>query len=107
MDEIAYEVTLHFFHRSLVAQHRLQPAKGMILYGPPGCGKTMIAKALANYLACLQGITARFLNVKPCVHRSSWYGETEENIRELFALARKVSEGHGKFANVTFDDIEQ
>ena len=104
--EITDEVTLHFFHRSLVAQHRLQPAKGMILYGPPGCGKTMIAKALANYLARLQGIKARFFNVKPGAHRSMWYGQTEENIRELFALARKVSAGDGKFVALFFDDID-
>ncbi len=106
IEEITDEVTLHFFHRSLVAQHRLQPAKGMILYGPPGCGKTMIAKALANYLARLQGVAARFLNVKPGVHRSMWYGQTEENIRELFALARKVSAGDGKFVALFFDDID-
>jgi proteasome-associated ATPase len=106
IEEITTEVTLHFRHRSLVAQHRLQPAKGVLLCGPPGCGKTMIAKALANHLARMQGAAAKFFNVKPGVHRSMWYGQTEEKIRELFVLARKAAAEERSCAVLFFDDVD-
>lgn len=86
--ELKAEISLHCFHRPLVEQHRLQPMKGVLLCGPPGVGKTMVARALAHHLAHLSGVSATFLNVKPGAHRSMWYGKTEENLRELFAFAR-------------------
>jgi len=106
LEEIKDEVTLHALHRDLVARHRLKPSKGIVLCGPPGCGKTMIARALANYLARQEGVEAKFLNVKPGAHRSMWYGQTEARIGELFAAARRAAQGDGSFVVMLFDDVD-
>jgi proteasome-associated ATPase len=81
-------------------EYHLTPPKGVLLYGPPGCGKTMIAKAVANNLA--QKISEKlgekvkgfFLNIKGPELLSMYVGETERKIREIFVKAReKASEG--------------
>jgi len=63
--------------------------KGVLLYGPPGTGKTLLARALANWLAGLSRAgRSRFINVKPASLNSMWYGQSESNYREVFAVAR-------------------
>jgi proteasome-associated ATPase len=81
------------------AEHRLKPPKGILLYGPPGCGKTLIAKAVANNLARSiekrtgKATTAYFLNVKGPELLNKYVGETEHKLREVFKKARdKASE---------------
>ncbi len=106
IEEIVDEVTLHFFHPELVRRYQLQPSKGILLCGPPGVGKTMIAKAMANYLSQLRGVEAKFFNVRPGSHRSMWYGKTEENVRRLFAQARQAAAGENCLAFLHFDDID-
>lgn len=107
IEAILDEISLHFFHAELVRQHELQPVKGVILSGPPGTGKTSIAKALVNYFSQLEGVEAKFLNVRPGQHRSMWYGKTEENIRELFQQAREMAAGEKRLVCLFFDDIDQ
>src|SRR5262249_32632068 len=76
-------------------EHQLRPPKGVLLYGPPGCGKTMIAKAVANNLA--QKISEKrgekvkgfFLNIKGPELLNKYVGETERKIREIFVKARE------------------
>jgi proteasome-associated ATPase len=106
LEEITDEASLHLCHHEVVARHGLKPARGVLLTGPPGCGKTMIAKALANHLSRLKGIQATFLNVKPGVHRAMFYGQTEQRIRELFASARRAADGEGRIAVLFFDDMD-
>jgi proteasome-associated ATPase len=92
-------VELPYLHPEIFAEHRLKPPKGILLYGPPGCGKTLIAKAVANSLAKRieqrtgKATEAYFLNVKGPELLNKYVGETEHKIREVFKKAReKASE---------------
>ena len=107
-------VELPFLHPDLFREHGLKPPKGVLLYGPPGCGKTLIAKAVARSLALTaakargeDGDEARsyFLNVKGPELLNKYVGETERHIRLIFARAReKASQGHPVV--VFFDEME-
>lgn len=92
-------IELPYMHPEVFAEHQLSPPKGILLYGPPGCGKTLIAKAVANSLARRIGertgrdTSAYFLNVKGPELLNKYVGETEHKIREVFKRAReKASE---------------
>ena len=92
-------IELPYTHPDVFAEHQLKPPKGILLYGPPGCGKTLIAKAVANSLARSieartgKATTAYFLNVKGPELLNKYVGETEHKIREVFGKAReKASE---------------
>jgi proteasome-associated ATPase len=92
-------VELPYTHPEIFAEHKLRPPKGILLYGPPGCGKTLIAKAVANSLARSielrtgRQTTAYFLNVKGPELLNKYVGETEHKLREVFKKARdKASE---------------
>jgi proteasome-associated ATPase len=92
-------IELPYLHPEAFAEHKLHPPKGILLYGPPGCGKTLIAKAVANSLAKRieertgRQTTAYFLNVKGPELLNKYVGETEHKIREVFKRAReKASE---------------
>ncbi|MBL7486511.1 proteasome ATPase [Frankia sp. AgB1.9] len=105
-------VELPFLHKDLFVEHQLKPPKGVLLYGPPGCGKTLIAKAVANSLAkkveALQGGgsgRAFFLNIKGPELLNKYVGETERQIRLVFQRAReKASEGMPVI--VFFDEMD-
>ncbi|MBW1684186.1 MAG: proteasome ATPase [Deltaproteobacteria bacterium] len=92
-------VELPYVYPEIFAEHQLKPPKGILLYGPPGCGKTLIAKAVANSLAKSieehtgKETTAYFLNVKGPELLNKYVGETEHKLREVFKKARdKASE---------------
>ena len=101
IDSIRDAVELPYLHADLFREHQLRPPKGILLYGPPGCGKTLIAKAVANSLAQkvaeVTGVeTGRsyFLNIKGPELLNKYVGETERHIRLVFQRAReKASEG--------------
>jgi proteasome-associated ATPase len=88
-------IELPYIHPDVFAEHQLSPPKGILLYGPPGCGKTLIAKAVANSLARSieertgKATTAYFLNVKGPELLNKYVGETEHKIREVFKKARE------------------
>ena len=88
-------IELPYLHPEVFAEHKLMPPKGILLYGPPGCGKTLIAKAVANSLAkSIEKRTGRetsayFLNVKGPELLNKYVGETEHKIREVFKRARE------------------
>jgi proteasome-associated ATPase len=105
-------VELPYLYGDLFKEHDLQPPKGILLYGPPGCGKTLIAKAVANSLAKrvaekTGNTTARsyFLNIKGPELLNKYVGETERQIRLIFQRAREKSE-EGYPVIVFFDEMD-
>jgi proteasome-associated ATPase len=112
IEQIRDAVELPFLHPDLFREHGLKAPKGVLLYGPPGCGKTLIAKAVAHSLAKqaaerlgLQEAKSYFLNIKGPELLNKYVGETERHIRLIFARAReKASEGTPVV--VFFDEME-
>ncbi|MHC5109534.1 MAG: AAA family ATPase [Planctomycetota bacterium] len=110
MDDVIEEVklTLALFttDRALASKYGIRPAKSIMLTGPPGVGKTMFARALRHHLGEQSpGAQSRFMHIKPAEVTSMWYGESEANIRRLFAEARQVAED-GRPVVMFFDEIE-
>ncbi|GIU93054.1 MAG: proteasome-associated ATPase [Acidimicrobiia bacterium] len=112
IEEIRDAVELPYVHRDLFARYGLVPPKGILLYGPPGCGKTLIAKAVANSLAkAVAERTGRpdarsyFLNVKGPELLNKWVGETERQIRLIFQRAKEKSD-EGVPVIVFFDEMD-
>jgi proteasome-associated ATPase len=116
IEQIRDAIELPYLHADLFKEHQLKPPKGVLLYGPPGCGKTLIAKAVANSLA--KQVAARtagpdgtaehksfFLNIKGPELLNKYVGETERHIRLVFQRAReKASEGQPVI--VFFDEMD-
>jgi proteasome-associated ATPase len=112
IESITDAVELPFLHRELFAEHRLPAPKGILLYGPPGCGKTLIAKAVANSLAAKvaertgnANVRSYFLNIKGPELLNKYVGETERQIRLVFQRAREKSE-EGVPVIVFFDEMD-
>jgi len=112
IEQIRDAVELPYLHADLFREHKLRPPKGVLLYGPPGCGKTLIAKAVANSLAKkVAEVTGRpegksfFLNIKGPELLNKYVGETERHIRLVFQRAReKASDGTPVI--VFFDEMD-
>jgi proteasome-associated ATPase len=104
-------VELPYLYGELFREHELQPPKGILLYGPPGCGKTLIAKAVANSLAKRVAektdskARSYFLNIKGPELLNKYVGETERQIRLIFQRAREKSE-EGYPVIVFFDEMD-
>ncbi|MFC4852516.1 proteasome ATPase [Actinophytocola glycyrrhizae] len=115
IEQIRDAVELPFLHADLYTEYELRPPKGVLLYGPPGCGKTLIAKAVANSLAkkvaaargdgSASQAKSYFLNIKGPELLNKFVGETERHIRLIFQRAReKASEGTPVI--VFFDEMD-
>ncbi len=112
IEQITDAVELPFLHQELFAEHKLPAPKGILLYGPPGCGKTLIAKAVANSLAKKvsevtgdKSARSYFLNIKGPELLNKYVGETERQIRLVFQRAREKSE-EGVPVIVFFDEMD-
>jgi proteasome-associated ATPase len=112
IEAITDAVELPFLHRDLFIEHKLPAPKGILLYGPPGCGKTLIAKAVANSLAKKvsevsgdKAARSYFLNIKGPELLNKYVGETERQIRLVFQRAREKSE-EGVPVIVFFDEMD-
>ena len=112
IEQIADAVELPFLHQDLFAEHQLPAPKGILLYGPPGCGKTLIAKAVANSLAKKVADKvgegkgrSYFINIKGPELLNKYVGETERQIRLVFQRAREKSD-EGWPVIVFFDEMD-
>jgi proteasome-associated ATPase len=124
IDQIRDAIELPYLHPDMFKEHELKPPKGVLLYGPPGCGKTLIAKAVANSLA--KKVAAKtaaengdadagskdgnagksfFLNIKGPELLNKYVGETERHIRLVFQRAREKASG-GTPVIVFFDEMD-
>ncbi|MGH2740266.1 MAG: proteasome ATPase [Actinomycetota bacterium] len=112
IEDIRDAVELPFLHAELFLEHSLKPPQGVLLYGPPGCGKTLIAKAVANSLA--QQVSEKtgradahsyFLNIKGPELLNKFVGETERQIRLIFQRAKEKS-AEGLPVIVFFDEMD-
>jgi len=111
IEHVRDAVELPFLHPQLFVEHKLNPPKGVLLYGPPGCGKTMIAKAVAHSiarrLAHLTGKEVRsfFLHVKGPELLNKYVGESERQVREVFKKAKEKA-ASGNPVIVFFDEMD-
>lgn len=112
IEQIRDAVELPYLHADLFKEHQLKAPKGILLYGPPGCGKTLIAKAVANSLA--KQVAKRdaktegksyFLNIKGPELLNKYVGETERHIRLVFQRAREKAD-EGTPVIVFFDEMD-
>ncbi|MDE3081838.1 MAG: proteasome ATPase [Acidobacteriota bacterium] len=112
IESIVDAVELPYLHRALFQDYELPAPKGILLYGPPGCGKTLIAKAVANSLSAKvaemtgnRNVRSYFLNIKGPELLNKYVGETERQIRLVFQRAREKAE-EGVPVIVFFDEMD-
>jgi len=111
IEQVRDAVELPFLHPQLFSEHQLSPPKGVLLYGPPGCGKTLIAKAVANSIAKKLGhltgkeVRSFFLHVKGPELLNKYVGESERQVREVFKKAKERA-ADGNPVIVFFDEMD-
>lgn len=111
LEQVRDAVELPFLHPELFSEYKLAAPKGVLLYGPPGCGKTLIAKAVANSIARKLGhltgkeVRSYFLHVKGPELLNKYVGESERQVREVFKKAKeRAASGHPVI--VFFDEMD-
>ncbi len=111
LEQVRDAVELPFLHPALFLEYRLSAPKGVLLYGPPGCGKTLIAKAVANSIAKKLGhltgkeVRSYFLHVKGPELLNKYVGESERQVREVFKKAKERA-ADGNPVIVFFDEMD-
>ncbi|MEW6741305.1 MAG: ATP-binding protein [Planctomycetota bacterium] len=105
IERLTGSIRLHRERRDLVHRYHLNGLRGVLFTGPPGNGKTLIARAIANWFAQISPTgRSRFMNIKPGGLNSMWYGQTEKNYRDAFAAARRAAEQDSDIPVVMFFD---
>jgi proteasome-associated ATPase len=105
IEELQRSIRLHLYHADTVRKYQLRQKGSVLLVGPPGTGKTMMARALANWLATIsESGRARFMNIKPASLHSMWYAQSEANYREAFRVAREAGDQEPEVPVVMFFD---
>src|SRR3989344_1970960 len=110
--KIKQEIEEPFIHKEVFAKYGRRPAKGILLYGPPGCGKTMIGKSIAYNLAQAAGDTkgtktnGHFIKINGPEILDKYVGNSEATIRRIYEAARETAEGNGSPVVVFIDEAE-
>lgn len=105
IEQLQRSIRLHLYHPEATRRYRLHPRRSVLLVGPPGTGKTMLARALANWLATISGSgRSRFMSIKPGGLHSMWYAESEANYRKAFRVAREAGDRDPSVPVVMFFD---
>jgi len=105
IERIQRAINLHLFHAEVVRKYGARRKGSILFVGPPGGGKTMLAKAVANYVGTLSpSRRSRFINIKPSGWNSIWYGQSEANIREVFRAAREAAIAEPGVPTIIFID---
>ena len=104
VEKIQQVIGTHLRHPEIVERYKAQRKGSILLVGVPGNGKTMIARATANWLAGFSATGVRFMNIKPAELHSMWYSQTEANYREVFEVARALGQDEPDVPLVMFFD---
>ncbi|MEK9207885.1 MAG: AAA family ATPase, partial [Patescibacteria group bacterium] len=110
--QVRQEVEEPFIHRAVFEKYGREPAKGILLYGPPGCGKTMIAKSIAYNLARVNGgekatsTNGHFIKVNGPEILEKWLGNSEANIRRIYGAAREAASENGSPVVIFIDEAD-
>jgi proteasome-associated ATPase len=105
IEQLKQMMTLHFLNPQTASKYRLPRKRSVLMEGPPGNGKTKVARAACNFLADLsRSGQSRFINVRPGQLNSMWYGQTEEHYREIFRIAREAAVAEPRIPVVMFWD---
>jgi proteasome-associated ATPase len=105
IEQLKRLMTLHLFHSGTTDKYRLPRKKSVLMEGPPGNGKTKVARATCNWLADVsRSGRSRFINVKPGGLNSMWYGATEQRYRDIFRIAREAAAAEPEVPVVMFWD---
>ena len=108
IDMLKRVLTLHLFHEDAAGRYKLRRKRAVLMEGPPGNGKTKVARATCAWLGSLSpGGRARFINVKPGALNSMWFGATEQRYRDIFRVAREAAAAEPDVPVVMFwDEID-
>ena len=105
IEELKRVLTLHVFNPALASLYQVPRKRSVLMQGPPGNGKTKVARATCNWLAGMSPTgRALFINVKPGALNSMWFGQTEQHYREIFRVARQAAEADKDRCVVMFFD---
>lgn len=108
IEQLKLEMTLHLFSPEIANRYKLARKRSILLAGPPGNGKTLLARATANWLAsCSPSGQSKWIYVKPGALNSVWFGKSEEHYREIFRVARETAAADPGSVTVMFwDEID-